>query len=459
MGFGYISLSAKSEQDNYLVGNPQFTFFKAVYRKHTNFAIDYQIHRFPTDANDLTNKKIYMNIPKNGDLLHKLYLMLDITTVSDSDITNLPPFIYNLFEYIDISIGGQLIDRHYSSWFAIWHDLLEDGCTDVILADMISIKNNYTTAGTKTLTLPLKFWFNNNIGLALPLIALQSTEVKLDIKFSSNVNSKRFARGNYNDDGSEVGTDAVSSINNVKLLIQYIHLDKDERRVFSSNNHEYLITQVQNSLNNPIYNYTSLYSSRDFESIFHKVELRLTYPVKQIYWTIQDLLGSWDANGNYYENTGVHQFNYWNNYSFGTEQINLCNILINGKELTEELDANFFRNIQQYNYMPSNGIPDVDVSSTSSVGYPAVADLEFNKGVGVYSYSFSLYPNNYQPSGSINFSQIDNAQLRFSLKQNSVLTAGAAGNGSFTNKNVNIYAINYNVLRIMSGMAGLAFIN
>ena len=329
---------------------------------------------------------------------------------------------------------------------------------------MVGIKNNYTLYGTKTLTLPLKFWFNNNIGLALPLIALQSADIKLDVKFNNSINSNRFARGIYNSGTDlspnlvEVGVDSNSNINNVRILAQYIHLDKDERRLFSSNNHEYLITQVQSSRNNIINNYNSLYRSRDFESIFHKVDLRLTYPVKQLYWTIQDIKGGWTSDGTeYYDNTGVYQFNYWNNYSFGLEQINRCNILINGKELTEELDANFFRNIQQFQYMASNGINDIELSSTSSVGYPTT--LEFNKGLGVYSYSFSLYPLDYQPSGSINFSQIDNAQLRFSLKQNPKLVAGAADNGSFTNKIINIYAINYNVLRIMSGMAGLAFIN
>ena len=454
MGFGYISLSAKSEQDNYLVGNPQFTFFKAVYRKHTNFAIDYQIHKFPTDSNDLTNKKIYINIPKNGDLLHKLYLMVDITTFSANDIANLPPFLYNLIEYIDISIGGQLIDRHYGDWFAIWHDLIEDGKCDLVLADMVGIKNNYSIYGTKTLTLPLK------------LIALQGTDVKIDVKFNNSVNSRRFARGIYNKSTSEtpdlveIGEDSESKINNVRILAQFIHLDKDERRLFSSNNHEYLITQVQSSRNNPINNYNNLYKSRDFESIFHKVDLRLTYPVKQLYWTIQDLKGGWTNDGTeYYDNTGVHQFNYWRNFDFGSEQINKCNILINGKELTEELDANFFRNIQQYQYMASNGINDIDLSSLSSLGYPSEGDLNFNKGLGVYSYSFSLHPLEFQPSGSINFSQIDNAQLRFSLKQNPKLVSGAGDNGSFTNKLINIYGISYNVLRIMSGMAGLAFIN
>ena len=453
MGFGFISLATKSEQDNYLVGNPQFTYFKSIYRKHTNFAIDYQILHFPTDTNNLSNKKLYINIPKNGDLLHKLYLMLDVTSES---ILDLPPFVYNFIDYIDISIGGQQIDRHYSDWYAIWHDLFEDNSKSVVLSDMVATKNSNT--GTKTLILPLRFWFNNHIGLSLPLIALQNNDIKLDIKIKNNNFISQFAFGRNND--NPIGTDSNLILNNLRLMAEYIHLDSDERRQFSSNNHEYLITQIQSSRNNVINNYNNLYKSNDFENIRHKIDLRFNYPVKEIFWTIQDIKG-WTDNGNsYYENKGIFEHNYWNNYSYGSEQINLCSLIINGKELMEELNADFYRNIQHYKYHKGNGIQDIELTSATNTNYPDENTINLKKGLGVYSYSFSLYPEDYQPSGSINFSKLENIQLRFSLKENPILVSGnTEDNGNFTNKTINIYAVSYNVLRIMSGMAGLAFIN
>ena len=384
--------------------------------------------------------------------MHKMYLLIDI---SADNVGDLPPFLYNFIDYIDISIGGQLIDRHYSEWFLIWHELFEDNSKSIALSNMVGVKNNNTT-GKKTLTLPLRFWFNNNVGLSLPLIALQFSDVKLDIKFKSSNLISRFAYGKNAE--NDIGSDSNVSIFNARILTQFIHLDNEERRIFSSNNHEYLITQVQNSKNNVIPNYTNLYKSSDFESIFHKIDLRFNYPVKEIFWTIQDLKGGYD-NDLYYNNASIYEYNYWNNYEYGKEQIGLCNLIVNGKELMEELHADFYRNIQQYKYHKGDGIRDIDVSSTSNNNYPDESSIKLEKGSGVYSYSFSLYPEDFQPSGSVNFSKLENVQLRFSLKENTHLPSGSADNGSETNKNVNIYALSYNVLRIMSGMAGLAFIN
>ena len=129
MGYGYLLLSVKSEQDNYLIGNPQFTFFKAVYKKHTNFALDYQFSDFVGESSNSFGKKIYLNVPKNGDLLHRMYLTFDLGFNGAADSSPLDeqkkvaPFLYNLIDHIDINIGGQLIDRHYGQWFAIWNDL------------------------------------------------------------------------------------------------------------------------------------------------------------------------------------------------------------------------------------------------------------------------------------------------------------------------------------------------
>ena len=139
--------------------------------------------------------------------------------------------------------------------------------------------------------------------------------------------------------------------------------------------------------------------------------------------------------------------------------MNKCTIVVNGKELMEELHADFFRNIQQFKYHKGSGITNIDFSSDENNYYPQESTILYKKGLGVYSYSFSLYPEDYQPSGSVNFSNLENIQLKFSLKENAVLLSGSDNYGDLTLKTVNIYAVNYNVLRIMSGMSGLAFIN
>ena len=287
MGFGYLLLAVKSEQDNYLIGNPQFTFFKAVYKKHTNFAIDYQFLPFTGETSESWGKKLYIDIPKNGDLLHRMYLNFDLEfTAGDTDQKKVAPLIYNLIDYIDLYIGGQLIDRHYSSWLTIWNELIEKD--SVALASMTGIRNQMlpnATKATKTYSVPLRFWFNNNIGLALPLIALQYNEVKLEVRIKNKSSFDAYARGKdtngvtFPGASSTPNTVANVVINRIILINELIHLDKEERRLFSTNNHEYLITQVQSSINNSITNYPALYntsSAGNFNKLQHKIDMRFT---------------------------------------------------------------------------------------------------------------------------------------------------------------------------------------
>ena len=512
MGFGYLLLAVKSEQDNYLIGNPQFTFFKAVYRKHTNFAMDYQFINFLGDTTNAFGRKLYVDIPKNGDLLHRMYLTIDIT---NTDVKKIAPLAYNFIEYIDILIGGQRIDRHYGEWFAIWHELMEDSSKSIALANMVGVQNNNTTC--KTLTIPLRFWFNNDIGLALPLIALQYNDIKLEIKYNDKSELDKF---------TNLVPASTLKITNIQLIAEYIHLDKEERRLFSSTNHEYLITQVQESLNNSINNFSAKYgiivggvtsvSKKDFERQRHKIDLRFTYPVKELFWTIQDVVGNMNS-GNEYNNTGAFKYNYWNNYESGNDQMSMCNLILNGKDLTDELPANFYRDIQQYQYHNGYGINfikgcngtypievtmttttarvftegwtvtqgaavgkvkadvttdttvvvvvtsgtfvqgNIDFDSGTMVNITNITNdinIDFAKGTGVYSYSFALNPKDFQPSGSLNFSKLESCQLKIGL-----IKATNPPLPNTVNKTINIYAVNYNVLRIMSGMAGLAFIN
>mgnify|MGYP006145331525 CR=1 FL=1 len=403
MGLGYLMLAVKSERDDYLVGNPQFTYFKSVYKRHTNFAMDYQELRFPSNTNNISCRKIYLDIPKNADLLHRMYLILDIDYLSKNVPPFEVPFVYNLIEYIDFYIGDQLIDRHYASWYHLWHELLEPDQKSFALGEMVSVYSK-TSPGNdpKKLILPLRFWFNNNIGLSLPLIALSNNKIKLEVQFAD--------------------FPAPITCNQVTLLIENIYLDQDERRSLVTNKQEYLITQVQTSLNNTIPKYVN-----GAPDLRYKIPLNLRHPVKELFWTIQS------SNGGI---RPADQFKYWNG-SVG-DQMSACTLVINGQELMDELPAPFFRDVQQYQYYGSYGMSNINQ-------FP-----EFDGSAsGIYSYSFSVYPTKFQPSGSLNFSKLDNAQLKMGLTELN----------DKCNRNIVIYGVNYNILRVESGMAGLAFVN
>ena len=140
-----------------------------------------------------------------------------------------------------------------------------------------------------------------------------------------------------------------------------------------------------------------------------------------------------------------------------------ANFVINGKDLMDMLPANFYRNIQQFQYIQCSGLQHINntpanITTNSIVGALTDGDEYFKQGSGIYSYSFALNPEDYQPSGSLNFSKLESAVLKLTLEENSLRPAGKS-NGQDTVKTINMYGINYNVLRIMSGMAGLAFIN
>jgi len=452
MGLGYLLLATKSEQDNYLVGNPQFTFFKQMYKKHTNFAIDNMFLNFVGDTTNCYGRKLYMDIPENADLLHKMYIAIDIE--STGDISGCNPIAYSMIEYVELFIGGQSMDKHPGEYLYLAHELFQNKQKELALADMVS---THRQGGKNTIYIPLRFWFNNDIGMSLPLIALQYAKVRVEIKFNNAATVQTYIKNN----GFSV--QQTVNIKRVQLLAEYIHLDNEERRLFSSNSHEYLITQLQYSFRNPIQLFITD-SDTMYEKIQHRVDLRFNHPVKELLWTIQDSHGRlYDTSNNglqgnlyNYEPVGVFQYNYWRNFKAGVDQLLGANIVLNGKDMTEELPANFYRSVQQYQYHNGFGVNYIrDLASNLDKTYP---NYNQSNGSGIYSYSFAIKPEEHQPSGSLNFSKLEKAQLKFRIARDAAnFTNG--GSNNITYKTMNIYAINYNVVRIESNLAGLAFTN
>jgi len=433
MGLGYLTLAIKSEQDKYLTGNPQFTFFKSVYRRHTSFAVDYQFVNFVGDSSNTFGKKIYIDIPKNGDLIHRMYLTVDIS--GTSGLKNIDPSGYSYIEYIDLYIGGRLIDRHYGEWLQLWHELNVDGNKELVLGKMISVQPEDSTQTIQKLYIPLRFWFNNDIGLSLPLIALQYNDIKMEVKFNDKDKLITYSKSTDTNGEEKNVTDSNLQINSIQLLTEYIHLDKEERRLFASNNHEYLITQIQTSLNNPIDLYKS--DSREiFEKTTHRTFLRFNHPVKELIWTFKDnngLIHRLGDNLSNFQNKGILSKNYWRNFNVGSEHMIGAQLVLNGKEMTEELPPTFFRHIQQYQYYDGFGIRSLKNDNTENNG-PAKKYINYSLGSGAYSYSFCLYPNESSPSGTLNFSNLEQAQLKYRLfrpfNQTSNVTITAASSAA-----------------------------
>ena len=452
MGGGLMQLVAYGDQDIYLTGNPQITFFKVVYRRHTNFACEAIEQTFNGTAS--FGSKVVCTISRNGDLVSNMYLELDLSNGSplNGSVRN----GHKLIKSAEIEIGGQTIDKHYGEWLDIWTQL--SSSSETLEKKNLMLSGNLESSegdDVKKIYIPLQFWFNRNPGLALPLIALQYHEVKISIEFNKLTDIK-----SSNLKGVQNGLENKCELSNLALFCDYIFLDTDERRRFAQVSHEYLIEQVQTIG-------TSSYST-DRATI----NLDLNHPVKELLWVVQNSAskGTFDYTaGIDLDLANIDANNYMK------EHIHSAKIQLNGQDRFRQRNGSYFRVVQPYQH--HTGGNRQALSNRENV--VDIVDERLSREFGyINCYSFALRPEEHQPSGTCNFSRIDNAVL--DMVFNTPSGKNTPGDirikdendteldGKFEeqfiitpnkNKDVRVYAINYNVLRIMSGMGGLAYSN
>lgn len=526
-GGGLMQLVAYGAQDVYLSGKPEITFFKAVYKRHTNFAIEAISNVF--SGNPDFGKTVTCSITRNGDLLTRMYLHLKVKGTkhgtTDYQWAYTPNLGHAMINWVELEIGGSKIDKQYGDWMNIWHNLSRNNNHDDSFDTMIGNTDALTTfkKGTRAATelfVPLQFFCCRNNGLALPLIALQYHDVRLNVNFREASECMVYH-----------GINAPTlSITSCELLVDFVFLDTDERKRFAQSSHEYLIEQVQFTGSETI-NQTNV-----------KANLNFNHPCKALFWSARNdawtgttRFPAWSTNtaelqelstkyvlaaagtltGGVYQNEktveaaalaigkndpnataagvieiGVYSmvkvdheknpavnhntiatwdsfvpdayvltgellplevikqgfakcvtyisdtdvtltdnmgvlpkfhFNYGSQLDGSGNPFSKAKLILNGHDRIKEMDGSYFNYVQPYQHF----------SNTP------------NDGINVYS--FAVNPEEHQPSGTCNMSRIDNAQL--SLTHN--------GDSS----KLNVYAVNYNVLRVMSGMGGLAYSN
>ena len=417
MGGGLLQLVAYGAQDVYLTGNPQITFFKVVYRRHTNFALESIQQTFNGSVG--YGSRVTATISRNGDLISRAYLVLNVS--GPAATTLCPYFGLRAIKHAEVEIGGQRIDKHYSDWMYIWNELSMPVGKKEGYFEMIGGKGGDLRGDS--LYVPLEFWFCRNIGLALPLIGLQYHEVKVNIQFEESTNV-----GAHTTDASAAVVGTLSA----SLWVDYIYLDTDERRKFAQSSHEYLIEQLQ-------------FTGR--ESASNKIKLNFNHPVKELVWVVHEAAAGNSDSGEVTTNKNNRN---WFNYTSDPDAIIASTtisytgvstllgpsgtaknavsggkLILNGNDRFYSRDGRYFNLVQPYQH--HENVPN-------------------NAGINVYS--FALKPEEHQPSGSLNMSRIDTAVLDLQYQDSTTL-----------NKQVSIFAVNYNVLRILSGMGGIAYSN
>jgi hypothetical protein len=528
-----MQLVAYGAQDVYLTGNPQITFWKVSYRRHTNFAMESIEQTFNGQAD--FGRRVTCTISRNGDLAYRTYLQVTLPEInqymSKSGTAAGPVYARwldfpgeQLISQVEVEIGGQRIDRQYGDWMHIWNQLtltseqqrgyykmvgnttqltyitdpsfsdVDGPCESNAPRQVCAPRNALPET---TLYVPLQFWYCRNPGLALPLIALQYHEVKINLDIRP-IDECLWA---VNDLGCESGaavkvtTAYNQSLVAASLYVDYVFLDTDERRRMAQNPHEYLIEQLQFT------------GDESVGSSSNKIKLNFNHPVKELVWVVQpdenvDYCSSLECKSHLFKTLGAQPFNYTDAvdalpnaiHSFGGKAAVASGDYIDASGIFDDAGAHDITGgtawgtgyaDPNFNGAENSGVSDAGTFVLSETALdmhcwgenPVVtAKLQLNgqdrfseregtyfdlvqpfqhhtrsPDTGINVYSFALRPEEHQPSGSCNFSRIDNATLQLVL-------SNATVEGTKTAK-VRVYATNYNVLRVMSGMGGLAYSN
>ena len=515
MGGGLMQLVAYGAQDVYLTGNPQITFWKVTYRRYTNFSIESIEQTFNGQAD--FGRRVQCTISRNGDLCYRTYLQVTLPEIAQSTNTKYARWLdfpgEQLISQVEVEIGGQRIDRQYGDWMHIWNQLtvsseqqrgyfkmvgnttqltfitdpnfedVDGPCVDAGVRQVCAPRNALPET---TLYVPLQFWFCTNPGLALPLIALQYHEVKINLDLRP-IDECLWAVTDLTNGG--VGKDAYSqSLVAASLYVDYIFLDTDERRRMAQNPHEYLITQLQFT------------GDESVGSSSNKIKLNFNHPVKELVWVVQpdanvDYCSSLEKGKDLFNALGAQPFNY-------TDAIDALPNALHAFGADGAIGSNQY--LHDSGYFVDSFVNQVETTGAAHDGFlggagvmsgvsdagtfvlaessldmhcwgqnPVVtAKLQLNgqdrfseregsyfslvqpkeahtrsPDEGINVLSFALRPEEHQPSGTCNFSRIDNATLQL------VLSSATVGNTNTAK--VRVYAVNYNVFRVMSGMGGL----
>jgi hypothetical protein len=516
MGGGLLQLVAISIQDTFLIKDPQITFFKLVYRRHTNFSME----QIKIDFNGIPNfgKKVSCTLSKAGDLIHKVWLVTKLPTIPKffDENNNEHPFQriawakrigYALIKTIEVEIGGQVIDRHYGDWMNIWYELTGNNNRgfNIIIGDVRELTSFSNGKYETELFIPLEFWFCKTIGLALPIVCLEYSKVKININFNDLnnciivspthsitlhediVNFKQYEYitqtiNGVTSNGIYLGFDSITkklyynniSNHNFKAYIDSTATTDDQKKtaIRSNDGQKYIIKGIQSG-----------YEANPELNVVEKTETipQINARLGDTKLLVEYIFLDEEERSRMLKNTHeymIEQLQYSGEKTIDSsiKQIRL-GFLQPTKELIFVMNLTHFgrKNINDYfNYTNDfKHCPNTDVWLGNSLvknatlklnGHDAFSERDngywnylqpywhHKRGPceGINVYSFALNPEKIQPSGSTNLSTIDHIMLNV-VSDNQI---------NFNNTaKLRAYTTSINILRIAHGMSGLVFTN
>jgi hypothetical protein len=399
MGNALIQLVATGPQNVILNAQPESTLFKGVFKRITMFAIESVSQTFNGSVG--FGNKVTCMVSRNGDLLSKMVLEVTLPALdagSGQTVEYVDNVGYHLLQEVEVEIGGISIVKHYGRWMHIWQELTRPASKDTVHANMVGSGRSDLNTAAQTVTPTRKLYVPLQFwfcnNYALAFPLIAC--VYHDVKINITFASLADVVASSVAASSLTQTGSLDAT----LYVDYIFLENEERRNFASASHEYLIEQLQ---------YPSAESHSGQSAIIRRLD-GFNHPVKEIVWVVQ--LDSVLASG-----ASRNPNNFGNS---GAQMVTDAKLVLNGNDRFSTRSGDYFNWVQPYNHHTRG---------------PAV---------GINVYSFSTDPEKHQPTGTCNFSRIDTAQLQMTL-------------GSTSASKSHVYMVNYNVLRVVSGLAGLAF--
>lgn len=408
MANGRVQLASVGLQDTFLTSDPQFTYFLKQYKRHTKFALETIDNNF--DGDTTFGSTVVCTIPRKGDLIHTIYMHIELGPLSTSNVNQTGNIGYTdsignaIIEYADLIIGGQTVQRITGEFLEIYDDIYVDTSQQTAIQYMVGRTGTFNGLGPATVAngyprvfiVPLPFYFYKNDSLAIPLSAISKQEVQVRIKLRDLSKLCVYVSTS----STPPSTDIISgSITKMSLPVEYVFVSDEELNYLKSKPFDYVISQLQVSR-----------FQMDPGITTAQMMLQFVNPVKEMYFVIQD------------STVGNDVYNF-KNTSTGSDQLKSLELMFNGetrlsKDIATALYLRFVQPMEYHTKTPSRYF---------------------------YIYSFSLKPQEAFPTGQVNMSRIISKLININTTDSTV------------SRDVRIYAVNYNILRVNAGIAGVLF--
>jgi hypothetical protein len=487
---GTMHLAAYGIEDMFLTNDPQITYFKIVYRRHTNFSIE-EIRQNFIQISDF-GTKITANISKAGDLIEKTTLVINLPKINKfkdgiTQIAWVKNIGYRIIKSISIEINGRTISKHYGEWMYLWNEMFSplDNKMNKLIGNIDELINFTYDKEAYSLYIPLQFWFNKNAGNALPLVSMTYSDVKINLELNSldyclRITPTHFIKCDADIVNLQKYERIVQTIDGQENIGEFLYFDINERKLYyyliSKNNFESIPYGIINTSKYNIVGSISNFIVTPYtQQTVTKVITPQSYPlnkltnlhlgdtfllVNYVYLDDEERMKFAQSKHDY-----LIEHIYFTENNEITGPVEAVNIDIDNpcKYMLWVLQQDYLYNAKIYDDYTDGKGNNLIIDETILLNqnerltlrdekyFSLIQPYEFCRNTpptGINMYSFGLNINSTQPSGTCNMSKIESVEIKMRTKP--ILSTNNYGI-------CRVYCETYNILRVANGYAGVIF--